>query len=134
MPNAVGTGFVTPYGSVTATRITTDAYTETSTTAGDDLRLRVAQDDVDSIVGTVGLKYHTVLDNGGTPMISLAVNNEFGDNTINSTNTYQGGGTAFTTSTDVEELSATLGLGYSFSSDNASLNLLMKQMQMMMII
>ena len=53
-------------------------------------------------------------------MISLAINNEFGDNTINSTNTYQGGGTAFNTSTDVEELSATLGLGYSFSSDNAS--------------
>jgi len=123
MPNAVGTGFVTPYGSVTATRITTDAYTETSTTAGDNLRLRVAQDDVDSIVGTVGLKYHTVLDNGGTPMISLAINNEFGDNTINSTNTYQGGGTAFNTSTDVEELSATLGLGYSFSSDNTTLEL-----------
>jgi len=123
MPNAVGTGFVTPYGSVTATRITTDAYTETSTTASDALRLRVAQDDVDSIVGTVGLKYHTVLDNGGTPMISLAINNEFGDNTINSTNTYQGGGTAFTTSTDVEELSATLGLGYSFRSDNTTLEL-----------
>ena len=123
MPNAVGTGFVTPYGSVTATRITTDAYTETSTTADDALRLRVAQDDVDSIVGTVGLKYHTILDNGGTPMISLAVNNEFGDNTINSSNTYQGGGTAFTTSTDVEELSATLGLGYSFRSDNTTLEL-----------
>ena len=123
MPNAVGTGFVTPYGSVTATRISTDAYTETSTTASDTLRLRVAQDDVDSIVGTVGLKYHTVLDNGGTPMISLAINNEFGDNTINSTNTYQGGGTAFTTSTDVEELSATLGLGYSFRSDNTTLEL-----------
>jgi outer membrane autotransporter protein len=123
MPNAVGTGFVTPYGSVTATRITTDAYTETSTTASDNLRLRVAQDDVDSIVGTVGLKYHTVLDNGGSPMISLAINNEFGDNTINSTNTYQGGGTAFNTSTDVEELSATLGLGYSFRSDNTTLEL-----------
>ena len=44
-------------------------------------------------------------------MISLAINNEFGDNTINSTNTYQGGGSAFKTSTKVEELSATLGLG-----------------------
>ena len=116
-------GYVTPFGSITATRISTDAYTETSTTAGDNLRLRVAQDDVDSIVGTVGLKYHNVLDNGGSPMISLAINNEFGDSTINSTNTYQGGGSSFTTSTDVEELSATLGLGYSFSSDNASIEL-----------
>jgi uncharacterized protein with beta-barrel porin domain len=121
-PNAVGmSGYVTPFGSITATRISTDAYTESSTTANDNLRLRVAQDDVDSVVGTVGLKYHNVLDNGGSPMISLAINNEFGDSTINSTNTYQGGGSSFKTSTDVEELSATLGLGYSFSSDNASI-------------
>jgi len=121
-PNAVGmSSYVTPFGSITATRISTDTYTETSTTAGDNLRLRVAQDDVDSVVGTVGLKYHTILDNGGSPMISLAINNEFGDSTINSTNTYQGGGSSFKTSTDVEELSATLGLGYSFSSDNASI-------------
>ena len=63
-----------------------------------------------------------VTDNG-TPMISLSINNEFGDTTINSTNTYQGGGTAFNTSTDVEELSATLGLGYSFGNDMTSLNI-----------
>ena len=63
-----------------------------------------------------------VTDNG-TPMISLSLNNEFGDTTINSTNTYQGGGTAFKTSTDVEELSATLGLGYSFGNDVTSLNI-----------
>ena len=120
MPNEVPTGYVTPFGSVTVTHISTDAYTETSTTASDALRLKVAQDDVDSAVGTVGLKYHTELGDGGIPMISLAINNEFGDNTISSTNTYQGGGSSFTTSTDVEELSATLGLGYSFSSDVAS--------------
>jgi uncharacterized protein with beta-barrel porin domain len=120
VPNEVGTGFVTPFGSLTATRISTDPYTETSSTANDALRLRVAQDDVDSTVGTVGLKYHTELGAGGIPMISLAINNEFGDNKINSTNTYQGGGSSFITSTDVEELSASLGLGYSFNSDVAS--------------
>ena len=54
-------------------------------------------------------------------MISLSLNNEFGDDTINSTNTYQGGGSSFTTSTDVEPLSATLGLGYSYGSDTASI-------------
>ena len=47
--------------------------------------------------------------------------NEFGDATIDSTNTYQGGGTAFKTSTAVEELSATLGLGYSYGSDSTSI-------------
>jgi uncharacterized protein with beta-barrel porin domain len=119
MPNEVGNGFVTPFGSVTVTRIETDAYTETSTTANDALRLKVAQDDIDSAIGTLGLKYHSVL-GGGIPMISLAINNEFGDNTINSSNTYQGGGSTFQTSTDVEELSATLGLGYSLNSDGAS--------------
>jgi len=120
VPNAVGSGYVTPFGSITATRITTDDYIETST-AGDNLRLKVDQDDVSSVVGTVGLKYHNVLDNGGSPMISLAINNEFGDKTINSTNEYQGGGSSFTTSTDVEEVSATLVLGYSYSSDNTSI-------------
>ena len=86
------------------------------------LRLNIDQGDINSLVGTVGVKAHMVTDNG-TPMISLAVNNEFGDTTINSTNTYQGGGTKFTTSTDVEELSATLGLGYSFGNDVTSLNI-----------
>ena len=114
--------FVTPFASATGTLITTDAYTETSTTASDALRLRIAQDDINSLVGTVGVKAHMVTDNG-TPMISLSINNEFGDTTINSTNTYQGGGTAFKTSTDVEELSATLGLGYSFGNDVTSLNI-----------
>ncbi|MGA1513926.1 MAG: autotransporter outer membrane beta-barrel domain-containing protein, partial [Methylophilaceae bacterium] len=120
-PNAVGaSGYVTPFIGVTGTYIKTDAYTETSNTSGDNLRLRVAQDDVNSLVGKVGVKYHNVTDKG-TPMISLSLNNEFGDDTINSTNTYQGGGSSFTTSTDVEPLSATLGLGYSYGSDTASI-------------
>jgi uncharacterized protein with beta-barrel porin domain len=123
VPNDTGNGFVTPFGGVSATQIQTERYRETSSTNGDNLRLTVDQDDVTSIVGTLGVKYHNVLDNGGVPMISLAINNEFGDNTIESTNTYQGGGTSFKTSTDVEELSATLGLGYTFASDNTTLEL-----------
>ena len=113
--------FITPFGSITGTLIQTDSYTETSTTASDNFRLKIALDDVTSIVGSLGFKAHTVT-NMGAPMISLAINNEFGDNTINSTNNYTGGGSAFTTSTKVEELSATLGLGYSFGSDRASVN------------
>jgi uncharacterized protein with beta-barrel porin domain len=123
IPNDIGDNtFITPFASLTATKISTDAYTEKSTTADDSLRLRVAQADVDSYVGTIGIKAHKVTDQG-TPMISLAINNEFGDSTISSTNTYQGGGTAFNTSTDVEELSATLALGYKFGSDKLSFTL-----------
>ena len=114
--------YITPFGSFTSSSITTDSYTEKSVTASDNLRLKVDQDDVSSMIGTIGIKAHKVTDQG-TPMISLAINNEFGDTTINSTNTYQGGGTAFKTSTDVEELSATLGLGYSFGNDMTSLNI-----------
>jgi uncharacterized protein with beta-barrel porin domain len=121
MPNEVGAGYLTPFGSLTATSMDIDAYTEKSTTASDPLRLKVAQDDINSVIGTVGVKFHGEMSNGGTPMISLAINNEFGDNTINSTNTFQGGGTAFKTTTAVEELSATLGLGYSYGSDSASI-------------
>ena len=91
VPNEVKDGtFVTPFASATGTIISTDAYTETSTTASDALRLRIAQDDINSLVGTVGVKAHMIMDKG-TPMISFAINNEFGDTSINSTNTYQGG-------------------------------------------
>ncbi|MDC0516717.1 autotransporter domain-containing protein [Candidatus Pelagibacter sp.] len=123
VPQEVRDGtFVTPFISATATSINTDAYTEKSTTANDALRLRVEQDDINSLVGSLGVKAHMVTDNG-TPMISLAVNNEFGDSQISSQNTYQGGGTKFKTTTEVEELSATLGLGFSFGNDVTSLNL-----------
>jgi len=121
VPKEVKDGtFVTPFISGTATQITSDKYTETSTTAADSLRLTVAQDDVTSLVGTVGVKAQMITDKG-TPMISLSVNNEFGDTKISSQNTYKGGGTAFTTTTEIEELSATLGLGYSFGNDVTSL-------------
>jgi len=122
-PIESGSGYLTPFGSFTASFMDIDPYTEKSTVANDSLRLKVAQDDVNSMIGTLGIKYHAEMGNGGTPMISLAINNEFGDATIDSTNTYQGGGTAFKTSTAVEELSATLGLGYSYGSDAASIEL-----------
>ena len=121
IPNEVGAGYLTPFGSFTATVMDIDPYTEKSTVVNDPLRLKVAQDDVSSMVGTVGLKFHGEMSNGGMPMISLAINNEFGDSTIETTNTFQGGGTAFKTSTAVEELSATLGLGYTYGSDAASI-------------
>ena len=121
-PNEVSDGtFVTPFGGVTASLMQTDSYIETSSTASDVLRLGITQDDVTSIVGSVGIKAHKVTDKG-TPMISLAVNNEFGDTVINSSNTYQGGGVAFNTQTEVEDFTATLGLGYSFGNDVTSLN------------
>ena len=121
MPTDIGDGtFVTPFGSLQSSTISTDVYTETSTTTTDNLRLKVAQADSSSFVGSLGVKAHKVTDQG-TPMISFAVNNDFGDDAIKSTNTYQGGGTSFITSTALEELSATLGLGYSFGSDDVLL-------------
>jgi uncharacterized protein with beta-barrel porin domain len=123
MPTEVGAGYLTPFGSLTTTVMDIDAYTEKSTVTDDALRLKVAQDDVTSMVGTVGLKFHGEMSNGGMPMISLAINNEFGDSTIDSTNTFQGGGSPFKTSTAVEELSATLGLGYSYGTDATSIEI-----------
>ena len=123
VPNEVSDGaFITPFVNATATTINTDAYTEKSNVANDALRLKVAQDDINSFIGTLGVKAHMVTDNG-TPMISFAVNNEFGDSEIASQNTYQGGGTKFKTTTEIEELSATLGLGFSFGNNETSLNL-----------
>jgi hypothetical protein len=122
-PNELSDGlFLTPYGSFTSTSVSTDAYTEKSVTASDNLRLKIVQDDVTSMVGSIGLKAHKITENG-IPMISFALNNEFGDTKINNTNTYIGGGSAFKTSTDIEELSATLGLSYSIGTDMNSFNI-----------
>ena len=122
-PTEVGnSAFLTPYGSVTGTIIETDVYTETSNTTSDNLRLKVDQNDINSLIGTLGLKAHLVT-SLGTPMISFAINNEFGDTNIDANNTYVGGGTAFKTTTETEEMSATLGVGYSFGNDLSSINI-----------
>ncbi len=127
IPQSLGGGaFITPFAGATISQIKADAYTETSTTADDTLRLRVAQDTVDSQVGTVGVKYHQVIKDGKTtftPEVKLAVNQEFGDGNITTTNTYQGGGASFKNSTAVERTSATAGLGLNISSDNVSFNI-----------
>ena len=127
IPQSLGGGaFFTPFAGATISQIKADAYTETSTTANDSLRLRVAQDTVDSQVGTVGIKYHQAIKDGKTtftPEVKLAVNQEFGDDTITSTNTYQGGGASFKNSTAIEKTSATAGVGLNISADNVSFNI-----------
>jgi outer membrane autotransporter protein len=127
IPQSLGGGaFFTPFAAATISQIKADAYTETSTTADDTLRLRVAQDTVDSQVGTIGVKYHQVIKDGKTtftPEVKLAVNQEFGDGNITTTNTYQGGGASFKNSTAIERTSATAGVGLNISSDNVSFNI-----------
>jgi outer membrane autotransporter protein len=127
IPQSLGGGaFITPFAAATISQIKADAYTETSTTAADALRLRVSQDTVDSQVGTVGVKFHQAIKDGKTtftPEVKLAVNQEFGDGNITTTNTYQGGGASFKNSTAVEKTSATAGLGLNISSDNLSFNI-----------
>jgi uncharacterized protein with beta-barrel porin domain len=127
IPQSLGGGaFLTPFAGATISQIKADAYTETSTTTDDALRLRVAQDTVDSQVGTIGIKYHQVIKDGKTtftPEVKLALNNEFGDGNITTTNTYQGGGASFKNSTAIEKTSATAGVGLNISSDNVSFNI-----------
>lgn len=127
IPQSLGGGaFITPFAAATISQIKADAYTETSTTTDDALRLRVAQDTVDSQVGTVGVKFHQAIKDGKTtftPEVKLAINQEFGDGNITTTNTYQGGGASFKNSTAIEKTSATAGLGVNISSDNLSFNI-----------
>ena len=127
MPQDVGNGmFVTPYAGATISQIKADAYTERSNTVGDALRLRIAQDTVDSQVGTLGIKVHKAFKNNGvvtTPEFKLAVSQEFGDDKITSTNTYQGGGASFKNSTDIEQTSGTIGLGVNVVSDAVTFNI-----------
>ena len=127
VPLTVGGGaFFTPFAGATISQIKSDAYVERSTVADDSLRLRVSQDTVDSQIGTVGIKYHQAIKDGKTtftPEVKLAINQEFGDGNITTTNTYQGGGASFKNSTEIEKTSATAGLGVNISSDNVSFNI-----------
>jgi uncharacterized protein with beta-barrel porin domain len=127
IPQSLGGGaFFTPFAGATISQIKADAYTETSTVENDPLRLTVAQDTVDSQVGTIGIKYHQAIKDGKTtftPEVKLAVNQEFGDGNITTTNTYQGGGASFKNSTAIERTSATAGVGLNISSDNVSFNI-----------
>ena len=127
IPQSLGGGaFITPFAAATISQIKADAYTETSTKANDALSLRVSQDTVDSQVGSVGVKFHQAIKDGKTtftPEVKLAINQEFGDGNITTTNTYQGGGASFKNSTAIEKTSATAGLGVNISSDNLSFNI-----------
>jgi outer membrane autotransporter protein len=127
IPQSLGDGaFITPFAGATISQIKADSYTETSTTANDALRLSVSQDTVNSQVGTIGVKFHQAIKDGTTtftPELKLAVNQEFGDGNITTTNTYQGGGASFKNSTAIERTSGTAGLGLNISSDNLSFNI-----------
>jgi uncharacterized protein with beta-barrel porin domain len=114
--------YITPFVSIAGSYVSTDAYTESSSLAGDNLSLKIEQDDLLSLVGTIGFRAAKETERG-TPSFSIAIDNEFGDDTVKSTNKYQGGaGDTFVTSTEMEALSARIGLGYSFGSDLKSFN------------
>jgi uncharacterized protein with beta-barrel porin domain len=115
--------YVTPFISFTGSLISTDAYNEKSSLSTDNLKLKVAQDDYTSLVGSIGIKGFKEIEYG-TTMVSFSIDNEFGDKNIVSKNNYQSeAGSAFTTSTEVESLSGKFGLGYSIGTGLTSFNI-----------
>jgi len=115
--------YVTPFISLAGSLISTDAYTETSSSTIDNLRLKIEQEDYTSLVGSIGIKAFKEAEKG-TAIVSFSIDNEFGDQNIVAKNTYQGGaGSSFNTSTEVDDLSGKFGLGYSIGTGLTSFNI-----------
>ena len=115
--------YVTPFVSLAGSLISTDAYTETSSSTIDNLRLKIEQEDYTSLVGSIGIKAFKEAEKG-TAIVSFSIDNEFGDQSIVAKNTYQGGaGSSFNTSTEVDDLSGKFGLGYSIGTGLTSFNI-----------
>jgi outer membrane autotransporter protein len=122
-PRPIGGGsFFTPYFSVSHTSTETDNYTETG---GGNLNLTVSSADVSATIGTLGVRYHSVIAGGPgrtiTPELSVALQYDFSSDEAVATGTFAGGGAAFTTTgAEVEELGINVGAGVSFVSGPGS--------------
>jgi uncharacterized protein with beta-barrel porin domain len=112
--------YTTPFIGTTISMIKSDSYQEQSSVSNDALALSYADSTVNSQVGTLGFKFQEIFEGESsttTAELKLAVNQEFGDDKITNTNTYQGGGTSFENTVDIAKTSGTVGLGLDFIYD-----------------
>jgi uncharacterized protein with beta-barrel porin domain len=112
--------YTTPFIGTTISMIKSDSYEEQSSVTNDALALSYADSTVNSQVGTLGFKFQEIFEGESsttTAELKLAVNQEFGDDKITNTNTYQGGGTSFENTVDIAKTSGTVGLGLDFIYD-----------------
>jgi uncharacterized protein with beta-barrel porin domain len=112
--------YTTPFIGTTISMIKSDSYEEQSSVTNDALALSYADSTVNSQVGTLGFKFQEIFKGESlttTAELKLAVNQEFEDDKITNTNTYQGGGTSFENTVDIAKTSGTVGLGLDFIYD-----------------
>lgn len=114
--------FITPTASLAYTRVSYDSYTETG--AGS-LNLTVDPDDVDILIGTVGARYHSVIqdrDGKFIPELRAGLLYDFIGDEAQSTSQYSGGGSAFAVEgAEVEKFGATAGAGLTFDRGDFSI-------------
>jgi len=119
VPMTEGDWMVTPRGELSWTRISTDGYTETG--AGN-LNLIVNSADSDLVTVGAGVDLATRIENADgvtVPRISLMANYDLTNDRAESTSTFTGGGSAFTTQgIDPEKFGMALGLGVDFESND----------------
>lgn len=115
-PNSIkGAAFITPTAGLSWTHVSGDSYTETG---GGGYNQIVNPEDVDVIVGSVGVKFHTKVKSGNAfviPELRGGLNYDFAGDEAAASATYTGGGAAFTvTGAEVAQFSGNAGLGLTF--------------------
>ncbi len=121
VPMDMGEGArLTPYGSFSFQRITSDEYT---LIFPDDpgLNQTVAPDDVDELSATLGGRYTVAIEteDGGmiSPQLRGALSYNFIGNTAEATSTYADGSSVIVQGVDAEKFGGSLGAGISYASD-----------------
>ena len=109
---------ITPTVGLTFSHLSADTYTETG--AGN-MNLVVSPTDVNTVEGKVGVKMtgKTVNADGGIgrPEVRVGVSHNFGDDTADSTSTFNAGGASFTTTgVETDSTKVDVGLGYTYTT------------------
>ena len=116
VPNNIkGATFITPTAGLSWTHVTSDSYTETG---GVGFNQIVNPENVDVVVGSVGVKIHTKTKFGNgfiVPELRGGLNYDFAGDEATASATFTGGGAAFNvTGAEVAQLSGNAGLGLTY--------------------
>ena len=115
--------YITPMFGINASLMQSEAYTETG---GTNLNLKLDPDDYVTATGTVGLKFHGLIDHNNVthiPELRIGLGYDINDDAPSTKATYTGGGTSFTMNGVKDQEYATVGLGYTLSGESLSIGI-----------
>ena len=124
MPINVGGAYLTPNAGFNYTIVSTDSYTETG--AGN-LNLTVSPDDAEMMIGSIGARLHSKIQNKSftlIPEVHANARYDFEGDKAKATANFTGGGAAFVAEgAEFEQFGFNVGAGLSVEQEDVSLGI-----------